>query len=45
MHVFTGGISKVTLSNGNLRIKLTHRGAVQRERRCRNPDYSDFSNQ
>jgi len=27
MHVFADGISKVTLSNGNLRIKLTQRGA------------------
>ncbi len=27
MHVFADGISKVTLSNGNLRILLTQRGA------------------
>ncbi|EFI34246.1 hypothetical protein Dthio_PD1597 [Desulfonatronospira thiodismutans ASO3-1] len=27
MHVFADGISKVTLSNGNLRINLTQRGA------------------
>ena len=27
MHVFADGISKVTLSNGNLRIMLTQRGA------------------
>ncbi|EFI32797.1 conserved hypothetical protein [Desulfonatronospira thiodismutans ASO3-1] len=26
MHVFADGISKVTLSNGNLRIMLTQRG-------------------
>ncbi|WP_291318586.1 hypothetical protein [Desulfonatronospira sp.] len=27
MHVFADGISNVTLSNGNLRIQLTQRGA------------------
>jgi hypothetical protein len=27
MHIFTDQISKVTLSNGNLRIQLTQRGA------------------
>ncbi|EFI34176.1 hypothetical protein Dthio_PD1524 [Desulfonatronospira thiodismutans ASO3-1] len=27
MHVFADGISKVTLSNNNLRIQLTQRGA------------------
>ncbi len=27
MHIFADGISKVTLSNGNLRIMLTQRGA------------------
>ncbi len=27
MHVFADGISKVILSNGNLRIQLTQRGA------------------
>ncbi len=27
MHVLADGISKVTLSNGNLRINLTQRGA------------------
>ena len=27
MHVYADGISKVTLSNGNLRIMLTQRGA------------------
>lgn len=27
MHVFADAISKVTLSNGNLRIQLTQRGA------------------
>ncbi len=27
MHVFADSISKVTLSNGNLRIQLTQRGA------------------
>ncbi len=27
MHVFADGISKVTFSNGNLRIMLTQRGA------------------
>ena len=27
MHVFADQISKVTLSNGNLRIQLTQRGA------------------
>ena len=27
MHLFADGISKMTLSNGNLRIMLTQRGA------------------
>ena len=27
MHVFADAISKITLSNGNLRIQLTQRGA------------------
>jgi hypothetical protein len=28
MHIFADQLSKITLSNGNLRIQLTQRGAV-----------------